>query len=127
MYRYVYPVSPSWTNQPDCLRDSFSSSLTHRGNDDAEDVELAKEMGHIAAVTTIEGINLDVHTNPRELKLVKVGGRKNFLYFRLSLRMGFGALFCLDRKGRICSFQTRHQFLMSYRTIIITDILVVSV
>jgi hypothetical protein len=34
----LYPVSPSWTNQPDYLRDSFSSSLTHRGNDDAEKI-----------------------------------------------------------------------------------------
>jgi len=34
----VYPVSPSWTDWSDRLRDSFSSSLTHRGNDDAEEI-----------------------------------------------------------------------------------------
>ena len=30
----VYPVSAMWTKEPDCLRDSFSSSFTLRGNDD---------------------------------------------------------------------------------------------
>ena len=30
----VYPVSGSWTEEPDCLREGFSSSLTQRGDDD---------------------------------------------------------------------------------------------
>ena len=30
-WRYLYPVSPSLTFQPDCIRDSFDSSLPIRG------------------------------------------------------------------------------------------------
>ena len=78
------------------LREQFDVSVdTYAypfGIYDAEDVALAKETGHVAAVTTVEGIDSDVHVNPHELKRVKVSGRKNFLYFVLSMRIGFRAL-----------------------------------
>jgi peptidoglycan/xylan/chitin deacetylase (PgdA/CDA1 family) len=58
----------------------------------AEDRELVETLGYRGAVTTTEGISADIDGERYELKRVKVAGRKNFLHFRLSLRLGPGSL-----------------------------------
>lgn len=53
-----------------------------------DDVALAQEAGFLSAVTTVDGIDADIHANPFELKRVKVSGKDSFLAFRLRLRIG---------------------------------------
>jgi peptidoglycan/xylan/chitin deacetylase (PgdA/CDA1 family) len=60
---------------------------------DSEDVALVREAGYLGAVTTREGIDRDLDACRYELSRVKVSGRKNFLFFRLSLRAGVSSLF----------------------------------
>ena len=59
---------------------------------DSEDISLVQQLGYRGAVTTQEGINDNVQAQRFELKRVKVPGKKDYLYFRLSMRVGPGAL-----------------------------------
>jgi peptidoglycan/xylan/chitin deacetylase (PgdA/CDA1 family) len=52
------------------------------------DVAMTRDAGYLSAVTTIEGINADIHANRFELKRVKISGKDNFLAFVLRLRTG---------------------------------------
>lgn len=55
---------------------------------DATDVRLAEQAGFDHAVTTVEGIDQDIHSRRFELKRVKISGKDNGLAFRLRLRTG---------------------------------------
>ncbi|MCV6625208.1 MAG: polysaccharide deacetylase family protein [Cellvibrionaceae bacterium] len=57
-----------------------------------EDRELVKDHGYACAVTTIEGIDDDIQQCRYDLKRVKVAGKKNFLHFKTSLRLGLKGL-----------------------------------
>lgn len=55
---------------------------------DKVDVELAEQAGFTSAVTTVEGIDTDLHSNCFELRRVKISGKDNRLAFRLRMRSG---------------------------------------
>jgi peptidoglycan/xylan/chitin deacetylase (PgdA/CDA1 family) len=52
------------------------------------DVAIARDAGYLSAVTTVEGVDVDIHANRLELKRVKISGKDNFLAFVLRLRTG---------------------------------------
>mgnify|MGYP001119298141 FL=1 len=55
---------------------------------DKVDVALAEQAGFTSAVTTVEGIDTDLHSNCFELRRVKISGKDNRLAFRLRMRTG---------------------------------------
>ncbi|ANG61215.1 polysaccharide deacetylase [Marinobacterium aestuarii] len=55
---------------------------------DATDVHLTEQAGFDTAVTTVEGIDTDIHRRRFELRRVKISGKDNGLAFRLRLRTG---------------------------------------
>lgn len=55
---------------------------------DAEDKALVEQLGYHCAVTTEEGVSENLEAERYTLKRVKVAGKKDFLRFRLSLRLG---------------------------------------
>lgn len=71
--------------------DSHKSYAYTFGIYDQQDVELVKASHYLGAVTTVEGISEDIDTERFELRRVKVAGKKDFLHFKLSLRIGLSA------------------------------------
>jgi transposase-like protein len=68
----VYPVSPSWTVRPDCLRDGFGSSFTRRGNDDDEKTQyLEAGKKRLAGDTAREATSNEVKQLPTESTALK--------------------------------------------------------
>jgi hypothetical protein len=68
----VYPVSPSWTVRPDCLRDGFGSSFTRRGNDDDEKTQyLEAGKKRLAGDTAREATSNEVKQLPTEATALK--------------------------------------------------------
>lgn len=55
---------------------------------DQTDVQLAQKAGFENAVTTVEGIDMNIHSRRFELKRVKISGKDNWLAFRLRMRTG---------------------------------------
>ena len=55
---------------------------------DQQDVNIAAQSGYTSSVTTVDGIDEDVHRNPHELKRVKISGKDNFLAFVLRMKTG---------------------------------------
>lgn len=55
---------------------------------DSQDVEIASRAGYTSSVTTIDGIDEQLHTHPQELKRVKISGKDNFLAFRMRMKIG---------------------------------------
>ena len=54
-----------------------------------EDVALAREVGHVTAVTTIDGIDARTpRPDPLQLKRIKVSGKDNMLAFVMRMRGG---------------------------------------
>ena len=56
---------------------------------DEEDVALAREAGHVTAVTTVDGIDARApRPDPLQLKRIKVSGKDNMLAFAMRMRGG---------------------------------------
>ncbi len=55
---------------------------------DQQDVAIAAQSGYTSSVTTVDGIDEDIHRNPHELKRVKISGKDNFLAFILRMKIG---------------------------------------
>lgn len=53
-----------------------------------EDVAMARQAGYTTAVTTIEGISVDLDDEAMELRRIKVSGKDSLFAFRLRLRTG---------------------------------------
>lgn len=55
---------------------------------DQQDVAIAAQSGYTSSVTTIAGIDEDLHADPYQLKRVKISGKDNHLAFMLRMKTG---------------------------------------
>jgi peptidoglycan/xylan/chitin deacetylase (PgdA/CDA1 family) len=54
----------------------------------SNDTEMVRAAGFTSSVTTVSGIDYDIHAKPMELSRVKISGKDSFLAFKIRLRIG---------------------------------------